>query len=241
MIYIIISKYSPTPTSLDLEILRYIGEEGLFFSIFMSLFIGTDYSDRTIRNKIIVGHKRTDIYLSNFIVCCVGANIINIACIITQVGVGIPLLGVNRDRISDCLIAIFLNFFLIGAYSALFTLVSMTVKSKTNAVVASIIVYFILLIGTNFAYSALQEGGSNIEGLSTTITVNGENIMADTPNTLTSTKRRIVELITEISPCGQSIRIAMNESTNAMPLYSLAFMGVTTLAGVAIFRKKDIN
>lgn len=37
-------------------------------SVFSALFIGTQYSDGVIRNKIIAGHSRANVYLSNFIV-----------------------------------------------------------------------------------------------------------------------------------------------------------------------------
>ncbi len=42
---------------------------GFFYSIFISFYIGTDYNDGTIRNKLIIGHNRTNIYLSNYITC----------------------------------------------------------------------------------------------------------------------------------------------------------------------------
>ena len=42
---------------------------GLISAIFTSLFIGSEYSDGTIRNKIIVGHSRIRIYLANLIRC----------------------------------------------------------------------------------------------------------------------------------------------------------------------------
>ena len=42
-------------------------------SAFCSLFIGTEYSDGTIRNKLVVGHTRGTIYLSNLIVSMAAA------------------------------------------------------------------------------------------------------------------------------------------------------------------------
>ncbi len=38
-------------------------------AVFIGIFVGTEYSDGTIRNKLVVGHTRTTIYLSKFIVC----------------------------------------------------------------------------------------------------------------------------------------------------------------------------
>lgn len=40
----------------------------LFAAIFIGLYIGTDYSNGTIRNKLSVGHGRRSVYLSNLIV-----------------------------------------------------------------------------------------------------------------------------------------------------------------------------
>lgn len=42
---------------------------GVVMAVFCSLFIGTEYSDGTIRNKVVIGQKRTSIYLSNLIIC----------------------------------------------------------------------------------------------------------------------------------------------------------------------------
>ncbi len=35
---------------------------GIMIAVFVSFFIGVEYSDGTIRNKVVVGHKRTNIY-----------------------------------------------------------------------------------------------------------------------------------------------------------------------------------
>ena len=48
--------------------LNYSTMIGIVIAIFTSLFLGVEYSDGAIRNKISIGHKRTNIYLSNLII-----------------------------------------------------------------------------------------------------------------------------------------------------------------------------
>ena len=42
---------------------------GFVCAVVVGMFLGTEYSDGTIRNKIAVGHTRASIYLANLIVC----------------------------------------------------------------------------------------------------------------------------------------------------------------------------
>ncbi len=48
-------------------LLNYSTMIGVVIAIFTSLFLGVEYSEGAIRNKISMGHKRTAIYLSNLI------------------------------------------------------------------------------------------------------------------------------------------------------------------------------
>lgn len=63
-------KFSNSSISpLDIAVTEYVIFLGIFIAFFVSLFVGREYSDGIIRNKIVNGHKRTSIYFSNLITC----------------------------------------------------------------------------------------------------------------------------------------------------------------------------
>ena len=66
---------------------------GVVMAVFCSLFIGTDYNDGTIRNKIIVGGKRSAVYLANAAVSSVVGLAMCAAYLLPYLCVGLPLVG----------------------------------------------------------------------------------------------------------------------------------------------------
>ena len=82
------------PNRLDAYLFQFAPMIGGFAAVIISLFLGADYSDGTIRNKLIVGSRRRDIYLSNLVVCTAASLICMAAYLIGAFAVGIPLLGV---------------------------------------------------------------------------------------------------------------------------------------------------
>ena len=52
-------------TYLDEIVNEFIIYIGFFIAIFVSIFVGKEHSQGIIRNKIIVGHSRVSIFLSN--------------------------------------------------------------------------------------------------------------------------------------------------------------------------------
>ena len=52
---------------------------GFIVAIFCSWFLGTDYSDGTIRNKIIAGNSRLKIYISALLICVIASVILVLA------------------------------------------------------------------------------------------------------------------------------------------------------------------
>lgn len=68
-------------TYLDTAVTEYVIILGIFIAFFVSLFVGREYSDGIIRNKIVNGHTRKNIYFSNLIICIIAgilAEVINV-------------------------------------------------------------------------------------------------------------------------------------------------------------------
>lgn len=59
-------------------------------AVAISLFVGTDFSDNTIRNKLIAGHTRTSVFLSNLIASIIVAVIMYLVSVAASCA-GIPL------------------------------------------------------------------------------------------------------------------------------------------------------
>lgn len=194
----------------------------IFFviAVFIGIFIGTEYSDGTVRNKLIVGHTRSAIYLSNLIVCSVFSVIVQLSYMAVILGLGIPLLG-NSGEVSLKQFVKYsvYDFAAIIAVTAIIVLISMLIQSKATASVLAIILTIICLIS------------------SMTVIFNLNN-----PSYLSGTKRIIYQYINDISPYCQIINISGYEKLNPLCLlYSFAVIIVFTGVGIIIFRKEDLR
>ena len=118
---------------------------GIVMAVFCSLFIGTEYSDGTIRNKVVIGQKRTSIYLSNLIICAIVSIVMCAAFLIAYLCVGIPLLGFFEMGIKLVLLFTLAVFVLSIAFASIFTLISMLNHNKAITAVVCILLAFLLL------------------------------------------------------------------------------------------------
>ena len=135
------------------ELLSFIG---MAFAVFISLFLGKEFSDGTIRNKLIVGHKRENIYFSNYIMCLVGSLFIY-AMLLFGGFMGVPIIGKWQGNISQMIIYIIMGVFITASISAFLTLLGMLVTNRAVNAVFSIIIALVLSIIASVFYSGLSE------------------------------------------------------------------------------------
>ena len=213
----------PIPYSqhLDAEFLNFLPFVCILFALFCALFIGTDYSDGSMRNKLVVGHRRWEIYLSHLVTCTV-------ACLLMCVGYLLPYLVVSRPLLGPLQRDAWTILVYVGVALVL-----------TVALVLS----FGLLLSGSYLYSYLNYPPTYTQVTYNSVSGELEEQEAPYPFYLEGTKREIFQLLCDVTPGGQIMQCVVWDAPNLplLPVYSAALTVVTTGAGLWGFRRKDLN
>lgn len=224
----------------------------VLMSVFCAMFIGTEYSDGTMRNKIITGHKRAAIYMSNFIISAAAGLMMYAAYMITCLGLGIPKLGVFVGETGMIFVRIGCSLTLLLALTGIFTLIALMIKSKSASAVVSILLAFALLLGAAILYSLLSEPefyrdydfqSVYYEGEEEIFIPSEEPELVPNPFYVDGVQRQIYQFIIDFTPGGQVIEIASGNMSAPLLLagYSMLIAVGTTGAGLIIFNRKNLN
>lgn len=240
------------------ETIPYTFEDGLFAietimilvtSVFVSLFFGTEYSDGTIRNKLIGGYTRGQIYLSQFFINAAACLLVYLSSLCLSGILGFILMG--AEGVSAAKLAVYM---IAGAGmcitdAALFTFLTVSVGTKAGASVAGLLLAFSLLCGAMVVHDKLSHEeymyipkGAGEEAVSV-ITEDTELIKVPNPYYVSGTKRKALEFLLDINPSGQAVQLAQLElpRPGAVMLCDAALTVLFCSLGVFIFRKKDLK
>lgn len=215
----------------------------LFISIFAALFLGTDYSNGTIRNKLVIGHTRSEIYFSNLITTAAGGLMLLAAAWLVVFVTGLCLGGEMGMPAEELMLKMLICISAVIAVSAIFTLLGMLIPSKSSIVTITLVLTFVLIIGAGVIESLLAQPEYVTNYM---MTVNGEPIQTEpehNPLYVSGVRRDIITAVNDILPSGQMMQIEIGSPRSAelMPLYSLGVLAVTTAIGAAVFRRKDLK
>lgn len=214
---------------------------GIIIAVFCSFFVGQEYSDGTIRNKIISGKKRTDIYLANFITCAVVGLFICCGFFIPYFCIGIPLLGFFTMEIKTVLQLLLTVIFLSIAFSSIFNLAAMLSTNKAvTSVICILSAFLFLLIGMQLNQMLSQP--KTVLGMTIEDDVETYEELPN-PNYLSDEERKIVQFAYDFIPGGQVAQCVARDAVNLpmLPVYSLIITLAATGTGVFCFKKKDLK
>lgn len=252
---------------------EYSNADGLIFvggvyivfaiAVFVGIFIGTEYGDGTIRNKLAVGHMRKNIYLSKLAVCGFASLLIHVLYIGVSLAAGSLTLGGTTMEVKEILAFTAAGVTAMWAMTAILLLISMSIQSKAAGSVTCLLVTMVMLFAALTIWQKLsapeyydaydyedENAGEAITGEDdTSVYVDEDTGKAITrekeknPRYLTGTKRKVYEFLNNFLPVSQLYQIVMNDTSHLglMAVYDCLIILLAAGLGIIIFEKKDLK
>ena len=217
---------------------------GAIMAVFSAFYIGSEYDNGTIRNKLNVGCTRSSIYLANLIVVVSAGIIFTITHIMASVVVGLPFLGrLMLDALAPIGWRIPTAIVMLLCYAAVFTFIAMQDSNKSRSLIISFVFALVIIIGGMYVYSALQEPEFTTRMV---MQEDGSYLRQEgipNSNYIRGTVRTVYTFIEACIPSTQGLNIARSEGvfSSLAIICQLCVTIVTTAAGVTLFKKKDIK
>lgn len=217
---------------------------GFVFALFISMRLGTEFEEHTIRNKIVVGYNRTQIYFAEYITCMVASIILLGIMLLFATVFGLLLSLEFQSGWMEIVFLLFCCVLIASVFSAMFVGISMNVGAKATSLVVSIVFLFAILLLASFCINALAEEPMAYSNITITVEDGVQfGDLIENPAYVDGTQRTVYELIADILPTGQAIQLNNLEFERAVrwPVFSLIMLVIATVAGYIPFRKRDIR
>ena len=130
---------------------------GVVLAAFCTLYLGTEYHDGTIRNKVAAGFRRGQIYGAYFLACLLGGVILWAVYVVVYLAVGLPLLGGELGSPVQLGTSLLGCLLITAVWVSLYTCLVNLIQAKSTVTAAAILLAFAMLLGSMFLYSRLDE------------------------------------------------------------------------------------
>ena len=234
----------------------------IVIAIMISLMIGTEFSDGIVRNKLIMGHSKGKVFLSELLLSMISSTVL------FAVGYG-AFIVFNFHR-CDSMEAGEIAVGAVGllmmhlSFAAICTAVCFFIPyNSTIAAIINITLVIVMAIITLFLYYKFTEPEYYHATYDYNYDENGhivEQVIEGEPNPkyipTDSAEYTVLRTAYYLMPCGQltDYQFALSDfwfrdypderrlnDLKTAPLYSLMTTGLFTAAGILIFRKKDLR
>lgn len=211
---------------------------------FAALFLGEEYSDGTIRNKLIIGATRTQIYFSNTITAIAGG-----LCILAAEKL-VPLMtalfgGAGKLTMSteDFALGIAIYVCAVIASCVLFAAFGTIIAKRSNSVLLALVLTIAAYVAAPMIKNKL------IVPQTITVSVYNESkteIVDEyeelNPDSVSGAARAVLETVYNTLSFGQLDQVQRDtEARPFLPLYSLGTSVAVGTAGTVLFRRKDLK
>lgn len=220
---------------------QWAGVIGQVLAVLAGVYIGTEYSDGTMRNKVMAGHKRSHIYLSGFLLCTLGGALFGAVFMGAALLAGLPFFGWEMGA-AETAMYLFCGFMETMAFAAVCNLISMLVPNRTYGLIVNLFVVTglclagIVVMNMLAAPEFINDASMSIDGVPV------QNYVPN-PRYLSGDTRRLFQFILDVLPSGQGYQLAGRSvwCLERMWLCSAAVTAAVNMAGCRAFQRKNLK
>ena len=136
---------------------------GFVVALFVSGFFDAEYSDGVIRNKLMVGHKRRDIYLVKFGTCLLAGLITCATYYLSALLFGWLIIGRESLQIRGLGAGILCSILILVVYSAIFMFVEMADRNKARTAAVNLMTALVVLVIGMIGYGEVASSPDTAE------------------------------------------------------------------------------
>lgn len=216
---------------------------GFICALFISMRLGTEFDEHTIRNKLIIGYTRAQVYFAEYVTCMTASLLLLFTMLFSSSLSGYILFREFLLGWMEFGFLIVCCVLITAVFSALAVGFGMNVRGKAYALVASILFLFAILLLASFCINALEAEPTTFSYVSITMDGIEYGDVIDNPAYIDGFQRTIYELIADLLPTGQTIQLnnLAYERASRWPYLSAIVLVISTLVGFFPFRKRDIR
>ncbi|MCH5352940.1 MAG: ABC transporter permease subunit [Acutalibacter sp.] len=234
------------PVALEDNFFEFMPYTGALFGLFVRLFLGPDHHEGTLRNKLVVGHSRRDIFLSNFVVCFIACSMIMTAFFLFGL-LEMTTIGPFAMGVEQVILYFLIALGTASVFAALFTWINAISTNPALTALYVTLLWIAMALLSSGLFDRLAEpemtGGTSDFVMAF---VGGEFVeLPSEPNPmyLSGWVRTVCEFFLDALPTGQSLQMCY--STIEHPVRELVSSLVITVAalvgGIFHFNRKDLK
>ena len=230
---VVLNAISNNDTQIDNAMCFFVIPAEIAAAIFISIFFGTEYGDGTIRNKLIVGHDRRQIYFANAVTSAACALVMFAAYMLPVMILGFSAVALPTGKAVGIAAVGIVTLF---AFCSLYTMISMVYSNKAGATAINLVLAFLLIVFASVLitilsapefYHAYGEGAELVRN----------------PHYISGIARTMLQAFCDLLPSGQAMQFMTGFSSPlwAFVLYSAGVCTACTAVGAVVFFVKDIK
>ena len=225
------------------DLFNYAAFMGFCCAIVVGMLVGSDYSDGTIRNKLIVGSERLRIYLSHWIVACAVSVAFVAVFVVPMLAIGLPIsdgFGIPANRVAA---QILLSILTTIAFASICLAITLGTQNRTAAVIVAFALMIALFCGALICRAKLDQP----ETFAPYSLVEGSLVQEEeqpNPYYIDGVERAVYQWIQDVQPYGQVVQTADGADPEHMerwPFTSALVILASSSIGYSIFKRKDVK